>query len=67
MFDEDDLLRATLMRSLGPNINESNYSERNIKRMHNLSMYGGFALCGEKGSERNFLDKIKIREQNDFF
>ena len=34
--------------------------------MHNLAIYGGFALCEEKQYERTYLDKIKIRE-NDLF
>lgn len=63
-FDEESNLRAVLMRSLGPNIDDSNYRQGNIKRMYNLAMYGGFALCEEKQHERTFLDKIKIEESN---
>ena len=53
------------MRSLGPDLNDTNYRDQNIKRMHNLAMYS-IAHLEEKQNERTYLDKIKIR-QSDLF
>ena len=52
------------MERLGPGFDSINFREGNIKRLHNLTMYGGFALCEETRYERNDLDQINIQEKD---
>lgn len=66
--EEQNQLTEVLMRQLGPGFNpQLNFTEQNLKRYHNLSMYGGFALCELTDDyTRTYLDKIKI-DDNDVF